>query len=205
MHRPVKFSTPPAGTLFLTFPFSGRWWSWPRSAYPVQVTASVATRSSAITVFPEEEGSRFGVACLGSRLLTGTIDAAKALRLKDGDGNTFADVARANGLDPHYIAAFLWKTRTVFPRGNALRCNRRCHPLHGDAHSVCVRVRWRCLRPCRWGPRFGPHSRIGTGAVTHDGGRIRRKSGRSTENWWQQAAATFVSARPLPTPGHRST
>lgn len=62
-------------------------------------------RSLAITVFPEEEGSRFGVACLGSRLLTGTIDAEKALRLKDSEGDTFADVARANGLDPRHVGA----------------------------------------------------------------------------------------------------
>ncbi len=60
-------------------------------------------RSLAITVFPEEEGSRFGVACLGSRLLTGAIDVDKALNLRDGDGNTFADVAKANGLDPRHI------------------------------------------------------------------------------------------------------
>ena len=60
----------------------------------------VPNRSLAITVFPEEEGSRFGVACLGSRLLTGAIDVDKARNLRDGDGNTFADVARLNGLDP---------------------------------------------------------------------------------------------------------
>jgi N-carbamoyl-L-amino-acid hydrolase len=60
-------------------------------------------RSLAVTVFPEEEGSRFGVACLGSRLLTGAIDTNKALNLRDGDGNTFADVAQANGLDPRHI------------------------------------------------------------------------------------------------------
>ncbi|WP_146363457.1 allantoate amidohydrolase [Arthrobacter yangruifuii] len=57
-------------------------------------------RSLAITVFPEEEGSRFGLACLGSRLLTGDIDADKARNLRDADGTTFADAARANGLDP---------------------------------------------------------------------------------------------------------
>jgi N-carbamoyl-L-amino-acid hydrolase len=57
-------------------------------------------RSLAIAVFPEEEGSRFGVACLGSRLLTGAIDADKARNLRDADGSTFADVVRANGLDP---------------------------------------------------------------------------------------------------------
>jgi len=60
-------------------------------------------RSLAITVFPEEEGSRFGVACLGSRLLTGAIGVEKALNLRDADGNTFADVARSNGLDPRHV------------------------------------------------------------------------------------------------------
>ncbi|MGO4247846.1 allantoate amidohydrolase [Paenarthrobacter sp. RAF54_2] len=60
-------------------------------------------RSLAITVFPEEEGSRFGVACLGSRLLTGAIDVNKALNLRDADGNTFADIARDNGLDPRHV------------------------------------------------------------------------------------------------------
>jgi N-carbamoyl-L-amino-acid hydrolase len=63
----------------------------------------VPNRSLAITVFPEEEGSRFGVACLGSRLLTGAIDVDKARNLRDGDGNTFADVARLNGLDPRHV------------------------------------------------------------------------------------------------------
>ncbi|WP_432543511.1 allantoate amidohydrolase [Kineococcus sp. SYSU DK002] len=53
-----------------------------------------------LAVFPEEEGSRFGVACLGSRLLTGAITAERALNLTDPDGNTFADVARRAGLDP---------------------------------------------------------------------------------------------------------
>lgn len=60
-------------------------------------------RPLAITVFPEEEGSRFGVACLGSRLLTGAIDANKALNLRDAEGSTYADVATANGLDPRHI------------------------------------------------------------------------------------------------------
>lgn len=61
------------------------------------------TRPLAVVVFPEEEGSRFGVACLGSRLMTGAIDPDKARNLRDPDGNTFADVARANGLDPRFV------------------------------------------------------------------------------------------------------
>lgn len=60
-------------------------------------------RALAVAVFPEEEGSRFGVACLGSRLLTGAIDPAKALNLRDEDGTTFAEAARANGLDPRHV------------------------------------------------------------------------------------------------------
>ncbi|GAB3451248.1 allantoate amidohydrolase [Kineococcus endophyticus] len=57
-------------------------------------------RPLGLAVFPEEEGSRFGVACLGSRLLTGAIAPERALALTDPDGNTFADVARGAGLDP---------------------------------------------------------------------------------------------------------
>lgn len=60
-------------------------------------------RPLAITVFPEEEGSRFGVACLGSRLLTGQITPERAARLTDPDGDTFADVATRNGLDPRHL------------------------------------------------------------------------------------------------------
>ncbi|MEU0881045.1 allantoate amidohydrolase [Lentzea sp. NPDC005914] len=60
-------------------------------------------RPFAITVFAEEEGGRFGVACLGSRLLTGAIDAGKALNLKDPDGITLAEAMRAAGYDPDLV------------------------------------------------------------------------------------------------------
>jgi N-carbamoyl-L-amino-acid hydrolase len=53
----------------------------------------------AIAVFPEEEGSRFGLACLGSRLLTGAIDPDRARTLTDADGTTFAEATRRAGLD----------------------------------------------------------------------------------------------------------
>ncbi|GEB24174.1 allantoate amidohydrolase [Brevibacterium aurantiacum] len=62
-----------------------------------------AQRPLALAVFPEEEGSRFGVACLGSRLIAGAIDSDRALRLTDANGDTFADVARGYGLDPNRI------------------------------------------------------------------------------------------------------
>ena len=58
------------------------------------------SRPFAVAVFAEEEGSRFGVACLGSRLLSGAIDADRALALADADGVTFAAALTAAGLDP---------------------------------------------------------------------------------------------------------
>jgi len=57
-------------------------------------------RPLAVVVFPEEEGSRFGMACLGSRLLTGSLSPKRALDLVDAEGNTLADVSKRNGLDP---------------------------------------------------------------------------------------------------------
>ena len=43
-------------------------------------------RPIAVVAFSEEEGARFGVPCLGSRLLTGAIDPDRARALTDADG-----------------------------------------------------------------------------------------------------------------------
>jgi N-carbamoyl-L-amino-acid hydrolase len=53
-----------------------------------------------IVAFTEEEGSRFGVACLGSRLLTGEVAASRARALSDADGVTLDRAMSAAGLDP---------------------------------------------------------------------------------------------------------
>ncbi|HWO61818.1 MAG TPA: allantoate amidohydrolase [Umezawaea sp.] len=60
----------------------------------------VPTRPFAIVVFAEEEGGRFGVACLGSRLMTGAISAQAAASLTDPDGITFGEAAHKAGFDP---------------------------------------------------------------------------------------------------------
>jgi N-carbamoyl-L-amino-acid hydrolase len=57
-------------------------------------------RPLAVVVFAEEEGGRFGVPCLGSRLMTGAIDPDRARGLADQDGVTLAEAARAAGADP---------------------------------------------------------------------------------------------------------
>ncbi|QWF79006.1 allantoate amidohydrolase [Amycolatopsis sp. CA-230715] len=54
----------------------------------------------AVVVFAEEEGGRFGVPCLGSRLLTGSIDPDRARGLRDPDGVTLAEAAAKAGHDP---------------------------------------------------------------------------------------------------------
>lgn len=54
----------------------------------------------AIACFVDEEGGRFGLPCLGSRLLTGAVDADHVRRLHDADGISVADAARRVGFDP---------------------------------------------------------------------------------------------------------
>jgi N-carbamoyl-L-amino-acid hydrolase len=57
-------------------------------------------RPLAVVVFTEEEGARFGVPCLGSRLLTGAVAPDRARDLRDRDGKTLADAMAQAGLDP---------------------------------------------------------------------------------------------------------
>ncbi len=54
-------------------------------------------RPIGVVNFVDEEGARFGVACGGSRLLTGALAADRALGLHDGDGVTLAEALRAAG------------------------------------------------------------------------------------------------------------
>ena len=57
-------------------------------------------RPVAVVAFADEEGSRFGVACAGSRLLTGQLAPDRARSLTDGDGVSLAEALRASGRDP---------------------------------------------------------------------------------------------------------
>lgn len=49
-------------------------------------------RSIELLMFTAEEPTRFGVGCLGSRLLSGTLDASAGTRLKDRDGKALDQV-----------------------------------------------------------------------------------------------------------------
>jgi ureidoglycolate amidohydrolase len=69
-----------------------------------------------LLMFTSEEPTRFGIGCLGSRMLSGTLSAEAARNLKDGDGTTLEDIrrkAKLSGsletvkLDSDYYMAFV--------------------------------------------------------------------------------------------------
>ncbi|MBR8742779.1 allantoate amidohydrolase [Nocardiopsis sp. MG754419] len=104
-------------------------------------------RSLAVGVFVEEEGGRFGVPCLGSRLATGGIDPARARGLTDAAGTTWAEAMAAAGLDPDGIGAdpdligmFDVFVELHVEQGRALADT--AHPV-GVASSIWPHGRWR--------------------------------------------------------------
>jgi N-carbamoyl-L-amino-acid hydrolase len=60
-------------------------------------------RPIGVVNFVDEEGARFGVACAGSRVITGVMTARRARSLTDADGTTMADALKAAGRDPHHL------------------------------------------------------------------------------------------------------
>jgi beta-ureidopropionase / N-carbamoyl-L-amino-acid hydrolase len=63
----------------------------------------VPARPLGVVSFTDEEGARFGIACTGSRLLTGALDADRARGLTDADGTTLAEAMRAAAQDPGHL------------------------------------------------------------------------------------------------------
>jgi beta-ureidopropionase / N-carbamoyl-L-amino-acid hydrolase len=104
-------------------------------------------RSVALVVFTEEEGGRFGVPCLGSRLLTGTVDPDAARRLADDAGVTLAGAMASAGLDPAligpdaglldgigaFVELHVEQGRALAPMGSAI----------GIAEGIWPHGRWR--------------------------------------------------------------
>ena len=59
------------------------------------------TRPLALVAFADEEGAPFGIACAGSRLLTGALDPNRARELRGRDGRTMAEAMQSAGHDPN--------------------------------------------------------------------------------------------------------
>ncbi len=69
----------------------------------VRARAFAPARPVGIAAFADEEGARFGIACAGSRLLTGELDPDRARSLRDADGTTYADAMGSAGVDPAHV------------------------------------------------------------------------------------------------------
>ncbi|MGP3976593.1 allantoate amidohydrolase [Streptomyces sp. 8N114] len=61
------------------------------------------TRPFAIVNFADEEGARFGLSCVGSRLLTGALTQEGAHALRDADGVTLPRAMEAAGYSPEAL------------------------------------------------------------------------------------------------------
>lgn len=95
----------------------------------------------------DEEGARFGVACAGSRLLTGALSADRARSLTDADGVTMAEaMARAGhapeqvGPDPETVRRVGVFVELHVEQGRGLVD--LGHPV-GVGHSIKAHGRWR--------------------------------------------------------------
>ena len=62
-------------------------------------------RALAVACFTDEEGGRFGVACIGSRLAAGALTPDRARALRDADGITLDEALRRSGRDPESLGA----------------------------------------------------------------------------------------------------
>ncbi|MFI9584110.1 allantoate amidohydrolase [Streptomyces sp. NPDC052236] len=61
------------------------------------------TKPLAIANFGDEEGARFGLACVGSRLTSGQLTPQQAAELRDADGVTLPQAMERAGYDPSRI------------------------------------------------------------------------------------------------------
>ena len=97
------------------------------------------SRKVGIAAFVEEEGARFGVPCLGSRLLTGAIAPEKAAALTDRDGISFGEAlgAAPAGARPDRVRNLAALVELHIEQGRALDT-----PV-GVASAIWPHGRWR--------------------------------------------------------------
>jgi len=107
----------------------------------------VPVRPVGVVAFAEEEGARFGVACLASRLLTGAITPDAARALTDADGVSLAEAMTAArfdaagiGPDPKRLSAIEAFIELHIEQGSALT---GMDAAVGVAESIWPHGRWR--------------------------------------------------------------
>ncbi|MGK5630526.1 allantoate amidohydrolase [Streptomyces sp. URMC 123] len=104
-------------------------------------------RPLAVVNFGDEEGARFGVACVGSRLTAGRLTAEGAHALRDADGVSLAQAMERAGHDPAAIGPDHERLARIgafvelhVEQGRAL--DRTGHPI-GVASAIWPHGRWR--------------------------------------------------------------
>lgn len=109
-------------------------------------------RPIGVVNFVDEEGARFGVACAGSRVITGALDADRARSLSDAGGTTMAEAMTRAGRDPRQVgrddetlARVGFFVELHVEQGRALADPD--HPAHGHPVAVGTGIwphgRWR--------------------------------------------------------------
>ncbi|WP_369916106.1 allantoate amidohydrolase [Plantactinospora sp. KBS50] len=103
---------------------------------------TVPVRPIGVAAFVEEEGARFGVPCLGSRLLAGAFDPDRAAELRDADRVSFAEAlgARPAGARPDLLARVGAYLELHVEQGRALAGG--AAPV-GVASAIWPHGRWR--------------------------------------------------------------
>ncbi|MGW7521197.1 allantoate amidohydrolase [Streptomyces sp. NPDC054796] len=111
--------------------------------------AARLTRPVAVVNFGDEEGARFGMACVGSRLSAGQLSREKAHALRDADGVTLARAMEAAGHDPDAIGPDPERLARIgafvelhIEQGRALADAERDQPV-GVASAIWPHGRWR--------------------------------------------------------------
>ena len=103
------------------------------------------SRPIGVVNFGDEEGARFGIACAGSRLITGALAADRAAALTDGDGQSMAEAMAAAGFDPGQLGA----DRETLDR---IGCSSNCTSNRVAAWSISS-------QPVAVGSAIWPHGR----------------------------------------------
>nr|WP_199562220.1 allantoate amidohydrolase [Micromonospora deserti] len=88
----------------------------------LRAAGATPARPVVVGAFVEEEGARFGVPCLGSRLLAGEIDVDRAAGLRDSAGVSFAEAlgGRPAGRRPDLLGRFAAFVELHVEQGRAL-------------------------------------------------------------------------------------
>lgn len=82
----------------------------------LQAAGHRPTRSVDLVMFTSEEPTRFGIGCVGSRIMAGTLDETRLAGFRDAEGLTLCEVARSVGysgdiegarIDPAGYGAFV--------------------------------------------------------------------------------------------------